>query len=153
MARSVVIDANLLVLLVVGIIDRSLIARHKNVYYGEDGFDLLVEKLEEYSQIVLTPNTLTEASNLLRQTGDPDRARVTLSLGALIQGHDERYVVSKDVSVEKTFARLGLTDAGLMIVARGGAVLLSEDNKLYLAASQEGIEALNFAHLYDARYG
>jgi hypothetical protein len=153
MARSVVIDANLLVLLVAGNTDRNLIERHKNVTYDEDGFDLLVETLEGYSQIVLTPNTLTEASNLLRQIGDPDCTRITFSLGEFIQGHDERYVVSKEATVENTFGRLGLTDAALMVLARTGAVLLSSDNDLYLAASRAGFEVVNFAHLYDARFG
>jgi hypothetical protein len=106
-ARSGVVDTSLLVLLVVGNTDRTLIKRHKNVFYDEDGFDLLVEKLEEYSQVVSTPNALTEASNLLRQIRDPDRSRVTLVLGALIHGHHERYVVSKEVLVEETFRRLG----------------------------------------------
>jgi hypothetical protein len=98
-----VLDANLLVLLVAGHTDKSLIERHKNLSaYDADGFDLLVETLAEYSQIVLTPNTLTEASNLLRQTGDPDRSRVTLMLGYLIRGHEERYIVSKDAAEENS---------------------------------------------------
>ena len=154
MTRSVVLDANLLVLLVAGHTDKSLIERHKNLSaYDADGFDLLVETLAEYSQVVLTPNTLTEASNLLRQIGDPDRSRVTLMLGYLILQHEERYIVSKDAAVEKTFGRLGLTDAALLVVAREHSSLLSADNDLYLAASTEGIDAFNFAHLYDARFG
>jgi predicted nucleic acid-binding protein len=154
MAKSVVLDANLLVLLVAGHTDKSLIERHKNLgAYDADGFDLLVETLAEYSQVVLTPNTLTEASNLLRQIGDPDRSRVTRMLGHLIRGHEERYIVSKHAAAEKTFGRLGLTDAALLVVAREYGSLLSADNALYLAASTEGIEAFNFAHLYDARFG
>jgi predicted nucleic acid-binding protein len=154
MARSVVLDTNLLVLLVAGYTDENLVARHKNLSsYDSDGFDLLVETLAGYSQVVLTPNTLTEASNLLRQIRDPDRSRVTLMLRHLIQKHEERYIVSKDAAAEKTFVRLGLTDAALLVVAREHGSLLSADNALYLAASTEGIEALNFAHLYDARFG
>ncbi len=154
MAKSVVLDANLLVLLVAGQTDRSLIERHKNLNaYDADGFDLLVDTLAEYSQVVLTPNTLTEASNLLRQVRDPDRSRVTLMLGHLIRGHEERYIVSKDAAEEKTFGRLGLTDSALLVVAREHGYLLSADNDLYLAGSAEGIEAFNFAHLYDARFG
>jgi predicted nucleic acid-binding protein len=154
MGKSVVLDTNLLVLLVAGNTDRRLIGRHKNLRsYDADGFDLLVETLADYSQVVLTPNTLTEASNLLRQIGDPDRLRVTLMLRYLIQEHDERYVVSKDAAVERTFGRLGLTDAALLVVAREHGYLLSADNDLYLTASTEGIEAFNFAHLYDARFG
>ena len=154
MPKAVALDSNLLVLLAVGYTDRRLIERHKRLNtYDADGFDLLVEKLAEFSHVVLTPNTLTEASNLLRLIGDPHRALVTASLGALILGHDERYVVSKEASVENTFVRLGLADAGLMILARNGAVLLSSDNDLYLAAANEGFEAANFAHLYEARFG
>jgi len=154
MANSVVLDANLLVLLVAGATDIDLIKRHKNLSaYDADGFGLLVEKLADYSQVVLTPNTLTEASNLLRQTREPDRSRVTLMLGSLILERDERYVISKDVVTEKTFGRLGLTDAALIFAARKNGVLLSADVNLYLAALDEGIEALNFAHLYDARFG
>jgi hypothetical protein len=142
MAKSVVLDSHLLVLLVVGHTDRSLIERHKKLgTYDTDGFDLLVETLADYSQVVLTPNTLTEASNLLRLIGDPDRSRVTLMLGHLIREHEERYIVSKDAAIEKTFERLGLTDAALLVVAREHGSLLSADNALYLAASTEGIEA------------
>jgi predicted nucleic acid-binding protein len=154
MAKSVVLDTSLLVLLVTGYTDKRLIDRHKNLSaYDADGFDLLVETLSDYSLVVLTPNTLTEASNLLRQIGEPDRSRLTLMLGHLIGEHEERYIVSKDAVMEKTFSRLGLTDAALLIVAREYDSLLSADNDLYLAASTEGIEAFNFAHLYDARFG
>jgi predicted nucleic acid-binding protein len=154
MTKSVVLDANLLVLLVAGYTDKNLIERHKNLSaYDTDGFELLVETLAGYSHIVVTPNALTEASNLLRQIGEPDRSRVTLMLGHLILAHEERYIVSKDAVAEKTFGRLGLTDAALLVVAREYDALLSADNDLYLAASTEGIEALNFAHLYDARFG
>ena len=48
MAKSVVLDANLLVLLVAGYADKSLIERHKNLTaYDADGFDLLVETLAD----------------------------------------------------------------------------------------------------------
>ena len=155
MPTSILIDANLLVLLVVGLTDKRLIERHKNVSsYDADGFDLLVEKLKEFSEVLLTPNTLTEAYNLLRQIGEPERERLTLTLGEFIKGRPERYIPSEEASNEATFVRLGLTDAALMNVGRvSRPVLLSADRDLYLAASQEGFEALNFAHLYDAKFG
>lgn len=154
MPKSVSLDANLLVLLIAGFTDIRLIERHKNLSsYDADGFDLLVEKLQEFSEVVLTPNTLTEASNLLRQIGDPDRARLTLALRHYVQGRPERYVPSEEASNEATFLRLGLTDAALMRIGREQTVLLSADRHLYLAASKEGVEALNFAHLYEARFG
>jgi hypothetical protein len=148
MAKLVVLDANLLVLLVAGRLDRALIGRHRNLSdYDEDGFDLLDETLSQYSKIVLTPNSLTEASNLLRQIGNPIQTLLTLALGELIRGHDERFVISRVASQENVFRRLGLADAALIVAAREGATLLSADIHLYLAASQEGIEAINFNHL------
>lgn len=123
-------------------------------YYDEDGFDLLVEKLEEFSEVVLTPNTLTEASNILRHIGNPDRERLTHTLRSYIHGNPERYIGSEEVSNDATYIRLGLTDAALMRIGREQTtVLLSADNQLYLAASQQGFEAVNFAHLYEARFG
>jgi predicted nucleic acid-binding protein len=154
MATSVVIDANLLVLFIAGRTDPDLIQRHRNLTaYDADAFDLLVETLAKYPKIALTPGTLTEASNLLRQIREPDRHRVTMVLGDFIRSEDEIYIPSRDASREVMFGRLGLTDAALLILARNNAALLSADNDLYLAASKEGINAINFAHLYEARFG
>ena len=154
MPKAILIDTSLLLLLIVGLTDRRLIDRHKRLGdYDEDGFDLLVEKLREFSEVVLTPNTLTETSNLLRMIGDPDRESLTHTLRDYIQGHTERYIRSEEASNEASFIRLGLTDAALMRASREQMVLLSADHKLYLAATEEGFEALNFAHLYDTRFG
>ena len=60
------VDANLLVLLVVGTVQRSLIGRHPRLKaYIADDFDVLVKLLDTGEKIYVTPNTLTETSNLL----------------------------------------------------------------------------------------
>ena len=49
--RQIVIDANLLVLLVVGLTDRALIAKHKRTKTFEpEDFDLLTRLLAGYDQ-------------------------------------------------------------------------------------------------------
>ena len=66
------VDANLLVLLVVGNVDQDLIAKHGRLeeYTAED-YETLLDLLSQtrQSQIYVTPNTLTEASNLLYRHG------------------------------------------------------------------------------------
>ena len=66
--KQIVVDTNLLLLLVIGITDRSLIAKHKRTrsFEAED-FDLLVSVLAGYDQVVVTPHIMTEVSNLWRR--------------------------------------------------------------------------------------
>ena len=60
------VDANLLVLFVVGSESPDLIPKHRRLkgYLAED-YDLLFLLLDEVDQVFVTPNTLTETSNLL----------------------------------------------------------------------------------------
>jgi hypothetical protein len=150
---SLVLDSHLLGLLVVGRFNRELISRHRRLDYDEDGFDLLEETIKRYSRIILIPQTLAETSNLLRYIGEPLDAHLTLALGQLLESHDERFVLSRSASKERAFSRLGLVDAALIVAARENAALISQDMGLYLEAASQGIEAINFNHLYDSRFG
>lgn len=68
---QVVIDANLLVLLVVGAVDRRLVGKHRRVRSFEpEDYDLLLDLLQAPQPAVVTPNTLTEVSNLLEDKQD-----------------------------------------------------------------------------------
>ena len=75
-ASRFLIDANLLVLFVVGKTDRQLIAKHRRLReFSVDDYDRLVGILRMVDQLVVTPNTLTETSNLLAQHTEPERSR------------------------------------------------------------------------------
>jgi len=68
----VFLDTNLLVLLVVGSVDRGQVERHRRTKrFTVEDYDRLVRLLEGLEQVFVTPNTLTEASNLLERRGDP----------------------------------------------------------------------------------
>ena len=45
------------------------------------------------------------------------------------------------------FVKLGLTDAGIMHLAKGAFLVLTDDVKLYLFLGHAGIDVLNFNHL------
>jgi hypothetical protein len=56
------VDANLLLLLVVGATSRDYIEKHKRLRdtYTKDDYDLLVKMIGQYSNIIVLPNVLTE---------------------------------------------------------------------------------------------
>ena len=146
-APILILDANLLVLLVVGRAAREYIGKHKRLRaYSVSDFDLLIKLLSSASKIVITPNTLTETSNLVRQISEPARAQILLVLRELIARHDEHYRDSRSVSKSDEFPRLGLTDAVLLDIAGQYGTLLTTDLDLYVAAVKRGYKAVNFNH-------
>ena len=146
--KYVYLDANLLVLLVVGETDSKLIAKHKRLSeFDEEDYERLVTLLSRMGQILVTPNTLTEASNLLAQHGEPEKSRIFEMLRILIEEYEEIVVTSQIASHNKEFKRLGLTDAVLLEVISNEKPLITVDLDLYLAAiNREADSAFNFRH-------
>ena len=68
-ASGLSVDANLLVLLVVRVTDKNLISTHKRVRrkFDTDDSELLCSLMRRFPRLLVTPNTLTESSNLLPQ--------------------------------------------------------------------------------------
>ena len=143
------IDANLLVPLISGIVVRNLIAKHRRLReYTSGDYDILIEVLSPVNRIFVTPNTLTEASNLLAQHRDPERSRFFDRLRLIIQESEEIVVASVDAASNKAFGRLGLTDAVLLEVVTEETPLITVDLDLYLAALEKNeCAAFNFSHL------
>lgn len=143
------IDSNLLLLLIVGSVGRDLIDKHRRLrrFAGED-FDRLINLLDRVDQIFVTPNTLTETSNLLAQHADPERSRFFDKLRFIIQESREIVVASTVASRNNAFSRLGLTDTALLEVVTAETPLVTVDLDLYLAALAKGQDtAVNFTHL------
>ena len=66
MPSSLLLDSNVLVLLVAGRVDRHLIGTHRRLkQYTAADYDRLTRMLADRERLTVTPNTLTEASNLL----------------------------------------------------------------------------------------
>ena len=142
------LDANLLVLLVVGRESRDLIPKHRRLEaYRVEDFDILLELLENADRLYVTPNTLTETSNLLSQHGEPERTLLMRRLQYLIHDSNEIVVASIDASSNSRYQKLGLTDAALLELATTETPVLTVDLDLYLAAIESGEErAVNFNH-------
>lgn len=149
--NSIIIDANLLVLLIIGLTDISYIAMHKRLGgYTKYDFLMLLEIIRDYQQIILTPNTLTEASNLVRHTTEPARSAIMQVFSCFIADHNEVYCESKGASKSELFIKLGLTDAMISDLALDQRnCLLTVDLKLYLMTLSRGGNAENFNHYRD----
>ena len=146
------IDANLLVLLVAGAVDPGLIGKHRRLQgFTVDDYDLLLDIAGRADSIFVTPNTLTEASNLLAQHRDPERSILLDGLRLLIEDSREVVVRSVEASSHDAYARLGLTDAALLEVAASETPVLTADLELYLVALEKAPgAAVNFTHYRDS---
>ncbi len=140
------VDANLLVLLVVGIAQPSLIGRHPRLKaYTTDDFDLLMKLLDTGGKIYVTPNTLTETSNLLPFGNKGLRERFLDVLRFMIQESEEIVVASEQATTVTEFNRLGLADSALIDVACKETPIVTVDFDLYYAiASRDYRAAVHF---------
>lgn len=153
MISKIIIDTNLLLLLVVGTTRRSYIAVHKRLRaYSEPDFELLLGIVERADSVIVTPNTLTETSNLLGYIAEPARTEVYKTLGIIIKASEEQYCPSSKAADSPVFLRLGLTDAVLAGVCNESCKLITADLGLYLATLENGGKATNFNHLRE-RWG
>lgn len=149
-SRDILVDTNLLILLAVGSFETRLIERHKRTrQFTVEDYGLLRRFLTRFRTVVSTPNVLTEASNLVDQSGGTSRESLQALLASLIKVLDERYVPSRDGCAVEEFQRLGLADSAILHLAksRGDLLVLTDDLHLYLALQRRGLEAVNFNHL------
>ena len=148
---TVILDTMLLVLFVVGTASRSYIEKHRRLqsYTGFD-FTLLIRKISAADRIVVTPNTLSEASNLISYIKDPARQHIYECFRTIIQAPEteEQIIDSRLAAGRNEFTKLGLTDCVLLELALAKPhLLLTVDLSLYLSAARSGISAENFNHL------
>jgi hypothetical protein len=154
MFRRLAIDSNLLVLLAVGQVERAWITRHKRLRtdYSEVDFDFLTRVITGFQSVVITPNSATEASNLIKfGVSDPLRATFLAALGLIFRSADELYRPSSDLSRQPAYQALGLADAAWLSFQDDRLVLLTADRDLYLAAVREGRNAYFFKDVKDSR--
>ena len=142
MVVEVLVDANLLILLVVGSVDPNLIQTNKRTRnFRPEDYDRLLDLIGD-KRVFVTPNTLTEVSNLLRP-----HPRFAAKLRVLIDASTEETVSSADAARSTAFPRLGLTDAVLLEVASAKRPLITVDLDLCSAAQADGHDrAINFTH-------
>jgi len=148
-AHGVVVDANLLLLLLIGSFDRKQISRNKRLQtFSPEDFDLLVEVLKGFARIVITPNILTEVSNLSNAIAEPEKASYFAGMASVLTTLQEEYVPSGRALANR-WARFGLTDAAIAEIAKNQYLVLTDDLRLSHALQTDGIATINFNQLRD----
>jgi hypothetical protein len=156
MKGVVVVDANLLVLLVVGSASKEYIAKHKRLQdYTADDFELLGLIIAQFSDIVLLPHILAEVSGIARQIENPARARIQNALRTLIATASELPIPSTSGARRDEFDELGLTDAVIlhlcdMEVNGIEPTLITTDTDLANSAYSLGYSVIDYKQEFQA---
>lgn len=138
----------MLVLFVIGSVDPKLLGVAKRVKeYRPSDYDLLYTYLSMFGEIVLLPNTISEASNLLGHLKGQQRELCMERLALLAKGSSERYVASVFAMEQPEYMALGVADAAMLCVLERDTYLLTADRELYLAALYRNCEAQHFQDL------
>ena len=143
------IDSNLLVLLIVGSVGRDLIAKHKRLsHYDKESYDTLCKNfIYKVTRLFVTPNILTETSNLLGYDSQKQNFLRQLQFVIKSKSTQEISLASEDVACRNEFERFGLTDTVLLSVIKPETPLITDDFDLYLEAWKMCPNAaINFTH-------
>ena len=147
--RGVLLDANLLVLYVVGSHDRRLIPTVKATrQFCERDFEFVANLVAFFDRLVTTPHVLTEV-NGLSNTGLPRRHRWDFlrTFQERIGEAVEVYAEAEGLASLPVFRRLGLTDAAIVDLARDGPLTVSTDLDLCVALESRGLDVVNYNHV------
>lgn len=152
---GVLLDTNLLLLLLVGAVDRRLVPKFKRTsQFVERDFDLLVRFVAAFERRSVTAHILTETSNLGGQLGEPLRSRFFRVLFGAIEDLDEIAIPSVEASRSESIApaireRLGLTDSILIVTASAPRLVLTDDETLVGELASRRLDAINFDLIRD----
>jgi hypothetical protein len=147
--KGVLIDANLLTVLLVGLLGAGEVERFKRTrsFTTKDAIGI-DDLLRGFGWICTTPHVIAEVSNLLDWLDRDKRHRAFDLLAAFIRTRRELSIPATDIVESPVYLKLGITDAGLFIAARAQKlVLLTADLPLYHHASGLNLDAINFNHI------
>ncbi len=141
---GVVFDTNLLLLLVVGLSERS-VSKHKRLSaFVEEDFKLIQTIAEHFDTIAAPSGVIAEVSNIIGYGGTSwhkmhDQIIETVT-------HEERNYAATELLGTKSLQELGYTDSLLCEKICSQFLFITDDHKLYSMACRRG-DAINFNHI------
>ena len=148
-SKGILVDTNILLLWFVGRVNQKRISRFNRTKKFLPEHYQLLDRLLKFAKIVIAPNILTEVNSLINQLGDPDRSNCLSILATEVTKLDEFYLESSTVSQEEKFTKFGLTDSGMIGIAQGKYLVLTDDFPLANYLQSIGVDTVNFNHLID----
>lgn len=146
--RSLLIDTNLLVLFIVGLVNVKRIPIFKRTdKYTADDFELLVTFSEQFKTFYTLPHVMAEVSNLTDLTGI-ERNFALEVIKDKLQLYVKEPISSLQAARGAHYLRLGLVDAAIIHAAeKTRCHVVTDDLALYLALSERNLPVDNFSHL------
>ncbi len=146
--KGILIDTNILLLWLVGSTNKARITQFNRTQNFEPrDYELLAYVFKKFQRILTTPNILTEVSNLINQLGEPERSRCFSIFARDIVKLDEIYTDSHAITATDKFSKFGLTDCGIVNVAKDNYLVLTDDLKLASYLQSLGIDTINFNNI------
>jgi hypothetical protein len=147
-AKGVLVDTNLLVLFLVGTVNRQRITNFKRTAdFTIEDYELLARLIGWFGKLIATPHVLSQVSDLTDLAGKELVVSRELFKKLVIEQIEETYDGSRVLVADSCFDRFGLTDAAIATVCSRGVLVLTTDLRLHLMLQQRNIDALNFNHV------
>ncbi len=155
--QKIVLDANLLILLLVGYLDPDHVKNcgRLNAFTKEDYF-LLLKILDNFEpEIVITPHVLAELSNMsMNKMGlaDKKEAYFTMMVDKLKNFREEHITLSELIGLDlDAIICFGFSDLGIIETANKlNAVILSNDFPMIAHARTKSPWVINFTNIRTA---
>lgn len=146
------IDSNSLLVLILGLMNPSLINKHKKTsIYSEEDFDYLIEVIGNIDSLVVLPNIWTEVDNLLNNFNKNYKDLYIQIIIETIKTTTEKYLQSSNVEENYAFYDLGLTDTLILEHAKNCELLITSDSTLSDYARSQGVEVFDLKELINDR--
>jgi len=146
--KSVLVDANLLLLFFVGAVNAGYVPKFKRTRkYSEQDYVNLCKFLNRFDRIVTTPNILTEVSNLGGHLRGDYRWQFFNHIAMSAQVMQEQYRKSMECAALPMFGDFGLADTVAFSVAGNRHLLLTDDSALAKYAGARGVDVFHFKNL------
>jgi rRNA-processing protein FCF1 len=144
-SKGVIIDTNLLLMYFVGMYDPHRVPKFKRTMtFAVEDFYTLLGFFDFFDKIVTTPNILTEVNSLAGQLPNDIKALFSLVFASQLDSMEEHYTNSTALTQSPHFSKFGLTDSGIVDLAQGRYLVLTDDLRLFGYLQNVGIDAINF---------
>lgn len=145
--RSVIIDTNLVLLLIIGAMEKNPKDFKRTVQFINNDVVLLRRVVSAFSRLITTPNIVTEVDNLSRNLPEREHQNLSKAVNLVFDQAVEIYVPSKVVLSTSDHPRFGVSDCVSLSLIDQGVLTITDDFKLYGKIVQLGYDAININHV------
>lgn len=144
-STGILLDTNLLLLYLIGLLDPDRIERFKRTEkFSYEDYQILRRIMRPFKIIRTLPHVLAEVNSLSGQLHSNILASFREKFKAQIELFEEESPTSINASQRREFRYLGLTDAAIILESIGKWLVLTDDLPLYVALNKAGVDVLNF---------